>query len=93
MLDRDAILGAFERLAALLRERGVEGEVCLLDGTVMVLAFRSRPATKDVDAIFQPTSLVRELARTVAAERELPEDSGQRRRRLGSCPAASGLPS
>ena len=33
MLDRDAILGAFERLAALLRERGVEGEVCLLGGT------------------------------------------------------------
>ena len=74
MLDRDAILGAFERLAALLRERGVEGEVCLLGGTVMVLAFRSRPATKDVDAIFQPAALVRELARTVAAERELPSD-------------------
>ena len=74
MLDRDAILGAFERLAALLRERGVEGEVCLLGGTVMVLAFRSRPATKDVYAIFQPAALVRELARTVAAERELPSD-------------------
>ena len=43
MLDRDAILGAFERLAELLRERGVEGEVCLLGGTVMVLAFRSSP--------------------------------------------------
>ena len=41
MLDRDAILGAFERLAELLREQGVEGEVCLLGGTVMVLTFRS----------------------------------------------------
>ena len=48
--------------------------MCLLGGTVMVLAFRSRPATKDVDAIFQPAALVRELARTVAAERELPSD-------------------
>src|SRR2546426_2472192 len=74
MLDRDAILGAFERLAALLRERGVEGEICLLGGTVMVLAFRSRPSTKDVDAIFQPASLVRELARQVAAERDLPDN-------------------
>ena len=74
MLDRDAIVGAFARLAELLRERGVEGEVCLLGGTVMVLAFRSRSATKDVDAIFQPAALVRELARTVATERELPLD-------------------
>ena len=47
MLDRDAIVGALERLAALLRERGAEGEVCML---------------------------VRELARTVAAERALPPD-------------------
>ena len=61
MLDRDAILDAFRRLAELLRERGVEGEVCLLGGTVMVLAFRSRPATKDVDAIFQPASLAGDL--------------------------------
>jgi hypothetical protein len=74
MLDRDAIVGALERLAALLRERSVEGEVCLLGGTVMVLAFRARPSTKDVDAIFHPAALVRELARTVAAERDLPPD-------------------
>jgi len=72
MLDRDAIPGAFERLAELLRERGVEGEVCLLGGTVMILAFRARPATRDVDAIFQPVALVRELARTVAEEHDLP---------------------
>ena len=74
MLDRDAIVGALQRLAALLRERGVEGEVCLLGGTVMVLAFRSRPSTKDVDAIFHPAALVRELAQRVAVERALPSD-------------------
>jgi hypothetical protein len=74
MLDRDAILGALRRLAELLRDRGVDGEVCLLGGTVMVLAFRARPATKDVDAIFEPASLVRELSHKVAAEHELPAD-------------------
>jgi hypothetical protein len=74
VLDREAIVGALQRLAALLVERGVQGEICLLGGTVMVLAFRARPSTKDVDAIFHPAALVRELARTVAAERALPSD-------------------
>ena len=74
MLDRETILGALSRLAELLRERGVEGEVCLLEGTVMVLAFSARPSTKDVDAIFEPASLVRRLARDVAEERGLPDD-------------------
>jgi len=74
VLDRETIVGALERLAALLRERGVQGEVCLLGGTVMVLAFRARASTKDVDAIFQPAALVRELARAVAAELSLPSD-------------------
>lgn len=74
MLDRATILGALRRLAELLRERGTQGELCLLGGTVMVLAFSARPSTKDVDAIFEPASLVRELARRVAAEQHLPED-------------------
>ena len=30
MLDRDRILRALERLAGILRERGTEGEICLL---------------------------------------------------------------
>jgi hypothetical protein len=74
VLDRETIVGALSRLAELLRERGVEGEVCLLGGAVMVLAFSARPSTKDVDAIFEPASLVRRLARDVAEERGLPDD-------------------
>lgn len=74
MLDRETMLRALGRLADLLDERGAEGEVCLLGGTVMVLAFRARPATKDVDAIFEPAALLRDLARRVATELELPED-------------------
>jgi hypothetical protein len=41
---------------------------------VMVLAFTARLTTKDVDAIFQPTQRLRELARRVGAEQNLPED-------------------
>ena len=39
----------------------------------MVLAFKARPATKDVDAIFQPVDLIREAAGVVQREQGLPE--------------------
>ena len=38
----------------------------------MVLAFNARMATKDVDAIFQPSGVIRELARQVAVSVGLP---------------------
>lgn len=73
MVNRDQILRALERLAGILRERDAEGEICLLGGTVMVLVFKARPATKDVDAIFEPASLIREAAAVVQKELGLPE--------------------
>jgi hypothetical protein len=73
VLDRDHIVTALARVAAILRERQTEGEICLLGGTVMVLAFKARPATKDVDAIFQPTAVIREAAAIVQEELGLPE--------------------
>lgn len=57
-----------------LGRRGTTGELCLFGGTVMVLAFAARPATRDVDAIFQPAQVIREIARTVAEERNFPEN-------------------
>ena len=46
-LDRETILRALGRLSELLGARGVKGEICLLGGTVMVLAFNARASTKD----------------------------------------------
>ena len=73
-LTREAILGALSALSDELGRQGVIGEVCLFGGTVMVLAFNARLSTKDVDAIFQPTALTRELVRRVGEERQLPSD-------------------
>src|SRR5437867_2566437 len=73
-LTREAILAALRALSDELGKQGVTGEVCLFGGTVMVLAFTARLTTKDVDAIFQPTLLIRELARRISEEQRLPPE-------------------
>jgi hypothetical protein len=73
MLDRERIVAALAGLAARLRARGVDGEICLLGGTVMVLAFDARAATRDVDAVFEPAAVIREAAASVQREHDLPE--------------------
>jgi hypothetical protein len=73
-LTRESILDAISALSNDLGKHGVVGEICLFGGTVMVLAFNSRISTKDVDAIFQPTQLIREMARRVGEDRGLPSD-------------------
>ncbi|MBI2946758.1 MAG: hypothetical protein HYY23_03870 [Verrucomicrobia bacterium] len=71
-MTREQILAALSALSDELGKRGVTGEVCRFGGTVMVLAFTARLATKDVDALFQPTQIIRELARRIADEQHLP---------------------
>ena len=52
--------------------RGLAGELCIFGGTVMVLAFAARLSTKDVDAIFQPAQIIREVARKIGEANGLP---------------------
>ena len=73
-LTREQILQALEALSNQLGERGIKGEICLFGGTLMVLAFSARIATKDVDAIFQPAQTIRELARKIAQQLHLPSN-------------------
>jgi hypothetical protein len=71
-LTRDELLSALHALSDKLGERGLTGELCLFGGTVMVLAFSARLATRDVDALFHPSTEIREIAERVAEEQHLP---------------------
>ncbi len=49
-----------------LRLMDIKGEVSLYGGAVMCLAFKARPATKDVDAIFEPVKEIRNASHRIA---------------------------
>lgn len=74
---RKEIAEGIERLGQLAVESGIQIELVLVGGALMVLRFRARESTRDVDvAILAPVEAhrVRELAGMVAAERGWPDD-------------------
>jgi hypothetical protein len=73
-LTREQILAALRAVSIELGNMGIAGEICLFGGTVMLLAFTARLTTKDVDALFQPTQTIREIAKRVATALHLPDD-------------------
>jgi hypothetical protein len=56
-----------------LRRMNVRGELYLAGGAVMCLAFNARDSTKDVDAEFKPSTLVREAALRVSEKEDVPD--------------------
>ncbi len=56
-----------------LAAKEVIGEICIYGGAAMCLAFKARPATKDVDAIFEPVKIIRGAIGRIAAKYNLNE--------------------
>ena len=54
--------------------QNVKGEICLYGGAVMCLVFKARPATKDVDAIFEPVKFIRNAINKIAERHDLRQD-------------------
>ena len=56
-----------------LQVQGITGELCIVGGAAMVLAFGSRASTRDIDALVLAPSSVREAAQKVAEAHGLPQ--------------------
>jgi len=73
-LVRKDIIHLFELLNDELKKEKIEGELYLVGGAVMCLAFQSRPSTRNIDALFIPASEIRIAAGKVAHQMDVDID-------------------
>lgn len=68
------ILSALQALGDELARQSVRGQIFIVGGAAMALAYSTRRVTKDIDAVFEPKSAIYAAAAKVAEDLGLPED-------------------
>jgi len=71
-MDRDEILRALRALGERLEAKGIVGEMYVVGGAAIALAYAERRSTRDIDAVFEPKTAIYEAAAVVAEDLALP---------------------
>jgi hypothetical protein len=73
-MERSEILATLTAVGRLLQNRGLQGDLYLVGGAAMAVAYDARRSTRQVDAIFEPKLAIYEAAAAMARDRGLPPD-------------------
>jgi hypothetical protein len=74
VLSGDDLRSLLTELGEDLAKRGLRGDLFVVGGAAMALAYDTRRATRNVDAVFEPKAAVYAAARRVAARHGLPDN-------------------
>ena len=72
-LGREEILENLELVNEELKTLDMHGEILITGGASMCLVFSARSATKDIDAIYEPKSVINDIAAKIALQKGMPE--------------------
>ena len=72
MLTKDRIMHSLSRLGKELTALGLHGEILLTGGATMCLIHSARDMTKDIDALYEPKTIINQLVAKIAVEEGLP---------------------
>ena len=73
MNEKD-IMKYLEELNELMKNNNIHGDINLVGGAVMCLAFKSRKITHDIDGIFEPKSKINDLIKSISVKNDIPEN-------------------
>jgi hypothetical protein len=71
-MRREEIVAALEALAVELHDLGIDGEMYVVGGAAIAIAFDARRSTRDIDAVFEPKAAIYAAAERVGSQRGLP---------------------
>ena len=71
VFTRADIISHLTALSDELEKQGIRGEIFLVGGAAMALAYNRKRTTKDLDAVFEPKTIIYDLAETIARKRSL----------------------
>lgn len=76
LFDREMMREYLNEVGEELAQQGIRGDLFLVGGGAMALAYNTRRATRDVEGVFEPKRLIYEAAARVAQRHggEVPED-------------------
>jgi predicted nucleotidyltransferase len=71
LLTRQELLHLFDQMSEAAQQRGVRIELFVVGGAAMALVYNTERVTRDLDAVFEPKTIVYEVAAQVARASQL----------------------